>query len=96
MRFESYSNVHLKYFRIFESHFDFQTEALDLNKQDNANNLNQPGLQVEADNLGQLGLQVEADNLGQQVVADNLNRPDSMDDILNQPDSQDTMIIAGS
>ena len=28
VRFESYSNVHLIYFQIFESHFDFQTEAL--------------------------------------------------------------------
>jgi hypothetical protein len=73
-------------------------KACDLDKPDNANNLDQPGLQVEADNLGQPGLQVEADN---QVVAVNLDRPDSqaisaMDDNLDQPDSQDTMVIAGS
>ena len=82
-------------------------KACDLDKPDNANkldqpvqveadslaadNLAQPGLQVEAaDNLAQPGLRVEADNLALRVeAADNLAQPDlqvEAADNLAQPD----------
>ena len=66
-------------------------KACDLDKPDNANNLDQPGLQVEA----------QPDSQDTMVIAGSQDQPDSQDTLViagsqDQPDSQDTLVIAGS
>jgi len=63
-------------------------KACDLDKPDNANNLDQPGLQVEA----------QPDSQDTMVIAGSQDQPDSQDTLViagsqDQPDSQDTLVI---
>jgi hypothetical protein len=63
-------------------------KACDLDKPDNANNLDQPGLQVEA----------QPDSQDTMVIAGSQDQPDSQDTLViagsqDQPDSQDTLAI---
>jgi hypothetical protein len=63
-------------------------KACDLDKPDNANNLDQPGLQVEA----------QPDSQDTMVITGSQDQSDSQDTLViagsqDQPDSQDTLVI---